>query len=82
MPDEEKTQLQDADLHTTDGRVERVRLPAFPNNPDFVAVAVGVLTLRLTGTRYFVPSNPVIGYGPTILQYHEVDVYELGGSDA
>jgi len=81
MPDEEKTQMQDAELHTKEGLVDRVKLPAFPNNPDLVAVPEGILTWGLTSTHYFAADSPVVGFG-RVLFYHEVYVYELGGSDA
>lgn len=80
MSDEEKQLMQDADLYTKGGRVERVRLPAFPGNPRLLAVPEGILTWGLTSTRYFVAG--AIGFGKNVLTYHEVDVYELGGSDA
>jgi hypothetical protein len=58
----------DADLKTKDGHVERVDLQAFPDNPGLV---------KFQG-QWFVPDDPVIGYGTAVLSYHEVQPYEIG----
>lgn len=75
LGDEEKTQMQDAELHTTDGRVKRVELPAFPNNPALVAVRGNALTGEDNYMHYFVAG--VIGLGLDAMTYQEVNLYPL-----
>lgn len=74
-------EVQDADLRTSGGSVVRLKLPAFPNNPELVAVPEGFLAGDPPSTRYFLADMPLIGFGET-LSYREVNVFEFGGSDA
>lgn len=59
--------LESASLRAKDGSVTSAEVPAFPDNPELVKTPDG---------RYFVADSPAIGYGQTVLGYHEVSVYE------
>lgn len=65
--DEQVPRLEDANFRATDGSIVSVQVPAFPTYPALVKTRDG---------RYFVADNPVIGYGTSGLNYHEVSVYE------
>lgn len=69
--------MQTAEFTCKDGTVLRGKVPAFPDNPPLVIAQAGIKTWGLTTDMYFAASTPVIGFGTTMLAYHEVEPYQL-----
>lgn len=65
-------ELQDAQIQLRDGTTLKMRVPAFPGNPELVVYL---------GDRFAIANSPVIGYGTNVLFYHEAVAYDTA-SDA